>query len=65
VWALLHVKYGRVFFTIKILEQTKEKKLDLERVGPYQKKKKKKVHAFHVMSIRLDDHKIIIKIENT
>jgi len=42
VWALLHVKYGRVFFTIKILGQTKEKKLDLEGVGPYNKKKRKK-----------------------
>jgi len=41
VWALLHVKYGRVFFTIKILGQTKEKKLDLEGVGPYKKKFKK------------------------
>jgi hypothetical protein len=50
VWALLHVKYGQVFFTMKILGQTKEKKLDLEGVGPYnKKKKKKKVHAFHIL----------------
>jgi hypothetical protein len=35
------VKYGRVFFTIKILGQTKEMKLDLEGVGPYKKKEKK------------------------
>jgi hypothetical protein len=45
------VKYGRVFFTIRILEQTKEKKLNLERVGPYKKKKRKrkKVHALHIL----------------
>jgi hypothetical protein len=36
----MHVKYGRVFFTIKILKQTKKKKLDLEGVGPYKKERK-------------------------
>ncbi len=53
------------FLHNKDLGTDKGKETWFGKSGPLPKKKEKKVHAFHVMSVRLDDHKTIIIIENT